>query len=60
MNYVKEANGSISAEHGIGFFKTDVLEFSKSKPLINYMQRIKDVFDPNGIMNPYKVLPLKK
>ena len=25
--------------------------------MIDYMQRIKGVFDPNGIMNPYKVLP---
>ena len=25
--------------------------------MIEYMQRIKGVFDPHGIMNPYKVLP---
>lgn len=45
FNYVKDANGSISAEHGIGFFKTDVLEYSKSKQMIAYMERIKNVFD---------------
>ena len=57
MNFVKNARGSISAEHGIGFQKASFLEYSKSKPMIEYMRRIKQVFDPNGIMNPYKVLP---
>jgi len=57
MNFVKNARGSISAEHGIGFQKASFLEYSKSKPMIEYMKRIKQVFDPNGIMNPYKVLP---
>lgn len=57
MNFVKEAKGSVSAEHGIGFAKTSFLEYSKSQPMIDYMRRIKTVFDPNGIMNPYKVLP---
>ena len=57
MEYVKKAKGSVSAEHGIGFQKTSFLEYSKSKPMIDYMKRIKSVFDPNGIMNPYKVLP---
>lgn len=57
MNFVKNARGSISAEHGIGFQKASFLEYSKSKPMIEYMKKIKQVFDPNGIMNPYKVLP---
>ena len=57
MNFVKQARGSVSAEHGIGFQKTSFLEYSKSQPMIEYMKRIKTVFDPNGIMNPYKVLP---
>jgi len=59
MDFVKKARGSVSAEHGVGFQKTSFLEYSKTKPMIEYMKRIKSVFDPNGIMNPYKVLPLK-
>ena len=58
MDFVKEHKGSVSAEHGIGFQKTSFLEYSKSKPMIDYMKKIKHVFDPNGIMNPYKVLPV--
>ena len=57
MDFVRQAHGSVSAEHGIGQQKTSFLEYSKSKAMIDYMQRIKTVFDPNGIMNPYKVLP---
>ena len=57
MNFVREAKGSISAEHGIGQQKAPFLEYSKSQPMIDYMKRIKSVFDPNQIMNPYKVLP---
>jgi len=57
MGFVREHKGSVSAEHGIGSHKTSFLEYSKSKPMIDYMKKIKQVFDPNGIMNPYKVLP---
>ena len=57
MEFVKSVKGSISAEHGVGLQKSSFLEYSKSKPMIEYMQKIKEVFDPNMIMNPYKVLP---
>ena len=57
MSFVKSVRGSVSAEHGVGLQKTSFLEYSKSKQMIEYMQRIKNVFDPNRIMNPYKVLP---
>ena len=57
FDYVKSKGGSISAEHGVGLLKTEYLGHSKSKEMIDYMGRIKKVFDPNGILNPYKVLP---
>ena len=49
--------GSISAEHGIGVMKTHALQYSKNPTSIEWMKRIKALFDPNGIMNPGKVLP---
>lgn len=55
---VQEMNGSISAEHGLGFTKAKHIHFSKSTAAIELMKRIKNIFDPTGIMNPYKVLPL--
>jgi len=50
-------NGSVSAEHGLGFKKKDQIYFSKSREAVQQMQLLKKVFDPNGILNPYKTIP---
>jgi FAD/FMN-containing dehydrogenase len=55
---VQKYNGSISAEHGVGMTKRDYLHYSRSEAEIGYMQAIKAVFDPNGIMNPGKIFPV--
>lgn len=49
--------GSISAEHGIGFMKTKYLKLSKNSQAVDLMTNVKKMMDPNGILNPYKVLP---
>lgn len=54
--WVSGQRGSISAEHGVGLMKRDYLGYSKSQEMIGMMRKIKDLFDPRGIMNPYKVL----
>lgn len=53
---VKELHGSISAEHGIGLLKSEYLDLVKSKACIDIMKNLKNILDPNGILNPYKVL----
>eukprot|EP01125_Pyxidicula_operculata_P009602 TRINITY_DN3156_c0_g1_i2.p1 TRINITY_DN3156_c0_g1~~TRINITY_DN3156_c0_g1_i2.p1 ORF type:complete len:500 (-),score=94.37 TRINITY_DN3156_c0_g1_i2:2445-3944(-) len=55
--FTSSMRGSISAEHGIGVMKPSVLHFSKTAPMINVMKGIKNLLDPNNILNPYKVLP---
>lgn len=55
---VQKYNGSISAEHGVGMTKRDYLHYSRSEAEIGYMKAIKQVFDPNGIMNPGKIFPV--
>ncbi len=55
---VQQYNGSISAEHGVGMTKRDYLHYSRSAEEVAYMQAIKAVFDPNGIMNPGKIFPV--
>jgi FAD/FMN-containing dehydrogenase len=54
---VQKYNGSISAEHGVGMTKRDYLTYSRSEAEIAVMKAIKQVFDPNGIMNPGKIFP---
>ena len=53
---VDAANGSISAEHGIGQLKRSELKRYKSGIEIELMQRIKAAFDPRGLLNPGKVI----
>jgi FAD/FMN-containing dehydrogenase len=53
---VREFGGSFSAEHGIGLLKVDELQRYASPVELDLMRVIKQAFDPNGIMNPGKVL----
>ncbi len=53
---VTELGGSISAEHGIGQMKRDVLKRYKSEVELDMMRAIKKALDPKGILNPGKVL----
>jgi FAD/FMN-containing dehydrogenase len=53
---VMRMGGSISAEHGIGVLKRDLLPEVKDKVAIEVMRDIKAMLDPLGIMNPGKVL----
>ena len=53
---VHAVGGSISAEHGIGQLKRDVLPRYKDAVEMALMRRIKTALDPQGIMNPGKLL----
>jgi FAD/FMN-containing dehydrogenase len=53
---VTEMGGSISAEHGIGKLKRDLLARTKSEVELEMMRAIKRALDPNHIMNPGKVI----
>jgi FAD/FMN-containing dehydrogenase len=48
--------GSISAEHGIGLVKRAYLESTRSAAEIALMRGVRQVFDPNGVLNPGKVM----
>ncbi|WVQ78193.1 hypothetical protein IAT38_000276 [Cryptococcus sp. DSM 104549] len=51
---VAEYNGSISAEHGLGAMKAPYISYSQSRTSVALMRRIKELFDPKAILNPYK------
>jgi len=53
---VARYGGSISAEHGIGVMKREVLSSVKDPVALELMRSLKRVLDPSGILNPGKVL----
>ncbi|WP_306227393.1 FAD-binding oxidoreductase [Bosea beijingensis] len=53
---VAELHGSISAEHGIGRLKRDLLPGVKDPVELDLMRTIKQTLDPKGILNPGAVL----
>ncbi len=53
---VARFGGSISAEHGVGALKVDKLEQYKPLVALTMMRAIKQALDPQGIMNPGRVL----
>ncbi len=54
---VLDLRGSFSAEHGIGLAKLNSMRRRKNPAAIDTMRRIKQALDPNGILNPGKVIP---
>ncbi len=57
---VVEHRGSISAEHGLGVLRRDDAAHYKAPVEIAMMQAIKAALDPDGLMNPGKVLPMER
>ena len=57
---VKHYGGSISAEHGIGQMKRDMLPRYKSSEELDAMRALKHAFDPKNILNPGKTIPAVK
>jgi FAD/FMN-containing dehydrogenase len=53
---VKKYGGSISAEHGIGVMKRDLLPSVKDPVAYELMRSLKHLLDPKNILNPGKVL----
>ena len=49
--------GTLSGEHGIGLAKRDFMVHAFDAPTLAAMRAVKHAFDPDGILNPGKVLP---
>ena len=49
--------GTLSGEHGVGILKAPYLHLEQSSRLIDLQRRLKQVFDPQGILNPGKIFP---
>jgi glycolate oxidase len=49
--------GTLSGEHGIGIMKAPYLHLEQSPELIALQLRLKNAFDPKGLLNPGKIFP---
>ena len=56
FDLVRRHGGSISAEHGIGLLKKRWLPWSRSPAELELLRGLKRLLDPNGILNPGKVI----
>jgi glycolate oxidase len=54
-----ELGGTLSGEHGIGTMKAPFLESELGEVGVDMMKRIKESWDPNGILNPGKIFAEK-
>ncbi len=53
--FIVKLGGTITSEHGIGLVQKEFMPIKYSEINLNLMRGIKQVFDPNGILNPDKI-----
>src|SRR6185369_11346201 len=54
---VRQFQGSLAAEHGVGIARTEFMGEQLGEPLLNLMAEIKASFDPHNLFNPGKIIP---
>ncbi|PYH92790.1 actin interacting protein 2 [Aspergillus ellipticus CBS 707.79] len=54
--WIQQRKGSISAEHGLGVAKREFIGYSQNDTMLTLMKQLKGLYDPNGILNPYKYI----
>ena len=59
FSLVLALNGTLSGEHGVGLEKRDFVDRELDANSLELMRNIKRQFDPNGILNPDKMFPLR-
>jgi len=55
--YCIDAGGSITGEHGVGMEKNELMPKLFSDDSLALIRRLKQLFDPDGRLNPGKILP---
>jgi len=56
FQFVIKCGGTLSGEHGVGISKKDYIGFEIDRNQRDLMRRIKNAFDPAGILNPGKII----
>ncbi|MGA3293399.1 MAG: FAD-linked oxidase C-terminal domain-containing protein [Candidatus Acidiferrales bacterium] len=60
IQFCIEVGGSITGEHGVGMEKDRLMPLLFSEADLDLMRRVRDVFNPAGLLNPAKIFPTKK
>jgi glycolate dehydrogenase FAD-linked subunit len=55
-----QAGGSITGEHGVGMEKDRLMPLLFSEADLDLMQRVRAIFNPEGLLNPGKIFPTSK
>ena len=59
FDHVITLSGTLSGEHGIGITKAPFLSLELDGTSMEFMEKIKMLFDPNNILNPGKIFSIK-
>ena len=57
LEYCVKVGGAITGEHGVGMEKNDLMPMAFSQDSLDMMETLIKVFDPDGRLNPGKILP---
>ncbi len=60
IEYCIQAGGTITGEHGVGMEKDRLMPLLFSEADLALMRRVRDVFNPTGLLNPGKIFPTRK
>jgi glycolate oxidase len=60
IKFCLEMGGSITGEHGVGMEKDRLMPLLFSEAELDLMRRVRDAFNPKGLLNPGKIFPSKK
>jgi len=60
MAFCISVGGSITGEHGVGMEKNELMSLQFSPADLALMQRVRDAFNPEGLLNPLKLFPSTK
>lgn len=60
IEFCIQAGGAITGEHGVGMEKDRLMPLLFSEADLALMQRVRDVFNPAGLLNPGKIFPTSK
>jgi glycolate oxidase len=60
IQFCVEMGGTLTGEHGVGMEKNELMPLMFSESDLELMRKVRAAFNPSGLLNPDKVLPLGK